>query len=262
MDGDEYVTDGQTATVTLDPNDTIYCTFTNTAVAELEIIKHVINDDGETATAGSFNIDVKNNDALLSTISGSEDGTAVLLSAGSYEVKEQFNHNYEVTYSDDCEGTITLGQKKTCTITNNDISSDSGNSSGSSGNSGGSVLGASTESTTSGSGSVLGALSCSFLSYEQLLTIRNGESADPAIVRALQEWLNSSQNAGLAVTGVYDQPTRFAIMLLQEKFASEVLAPWGLTKATGNVWQTTAALILRLVCGTQVETGPLAPFNS
>jgi hypothetical protein len=50
-------------------------------------------------------------------------------------------------------------------------------------------------------------------------------------------------------------------MLLQEKYASEVLSPWGIEKATGNVWQTTAKLIMKLVCGTNVEIGALVPFN-
>lgn len=120
---------------------------------------------------------------------------------------------------------------------------------------------AETITTVTTTGNAPSALSCSFLSYEQLTSIKNGMGADPEVVKALQEWLNSSQNAGLTVTGVYDQSTRFAVMLLQEKYASEVLHPWGIQKATGNVWMTTGKLIMKLACGENVPLPALVPFS-
>jgi len=242
--------------IAVDPDDTPTCTFTNTATGgSLTIIKQVINDDGEQGNAGDFSIDVINNDAPSTTVTGSEEGTTVALDAGTYRVSEQSNNNYEASYSAECEGTIAIGESKTCTITNNDVTEDSGNSSGSSANgggNGGSVLGASTDTTTTtnnNEGQVLGA-SCPLPSFEDLIMIKgDGVDADSDTIKTLQEWLNSHENAGLTVTGVYDAPTKFAIMLFQEKY-SETLTQWGLSKATGNVWLTTANTLRRIAgCG-------------
>lgn len=260
-EGEDYEVNESALTLLVDPNSSITCRYTNTAVAgALTVIKHVINDDGETMTANQFNIEVANEGDLFPVV-GSESGNSLELTPGTYQVVESENPSYEATYSDECSGSIALGEHKTCTITNDDIEREDGTTSGSEADGGddeGSVLGASVDTE----GSVLGALSCSFLTYEQLISIKNGVGADPEIVKALQEWLNNTMDAGLTVNGVYDEATRFAVMLLQEKYADETLAPWGSIKATGNVWLTTSRLILRLVCGENVPLPELVPFNS
>jgi hypothetical protein len=52
---------------------------------------------------------------------GDEAGTPVTLDAGVYSVTEDGPGGYAASYSDDCSGTIALGDNLTCTITNNDV---------------------------------------------------------------------------------------------------------------------------------------------
>jgi len=121
--------------VTLD-NNTItngICTTTVTPTptpmtASLNIIKHVINDDGGTSVAEDFNLHVKylGDDVKGSPAPGAESpGTTYALTEGTYEVSEDALDNYTVSYSGDTDsnGNITLapGDNKTVTITNNDI---------------------------------------------------------------------------------------------------------------------------------------------
>jgi hypothetical protein len=51
---------------------------------------------------------------------GSATGTTVTLQSGAYSVAETLDPAYAVTYSDDCSGTIAVGQDLTCTVTNDD----------------------------------------------------------------------------------------------------------------------------------------------
>lgn len=103
------------------------CTVTNPAT--LNVIKHVINDDGGKLGASDFNLHVKTNnqDVNNSPAAGSETGTVYNLNPGTYVVSEDAISNYNQSISGDCaaDGSITLisGDNKTCTITNNDIAS-------------------------------------------------------------------------------------------------------------------------------------------
>ncbi|MFA6050622.1 MAG: peptidoglycan-binding domain-containing protein, partial [Candidatus Paceibacterota bacterium] len=71
----------------------------------------------------------------------------------------------------------------------------------------------------------------------------------------LQIFLNYHENAGLAITGVYDAPTIAAVHAFQTKYANEILAPWvnaglmGSLTSTGNVYKTTQWWINVTVCG-------------
>ncbi len=98
------------------------------ATATLNVIKHVINDNGRTAVAANFNIHVKTsgNDVVESPAPGVESpGTTYTLAAGNYVVSEDTVTGYTVSYSGDSDsnGKITLapGDHKTVTITNDDI---------------------------------------------------------------------------------------------------------------------------------------------
>lgn len=99
--------------------------------ATLRVIKHVINDNGGTATAYIFTLRVKSSgffgsaEVAGSPASGVESpGTSYTLSAGSYKVSEDASGGYTAKFSGDCDsnGKVTLenGDNKTCTITNND----------------------------------------------------------------------------------------------------------------------------------------------
>ncbi|MFA6550187.1 MAG: ice-binding family protein [Candidatus Gracilibacteria bacterium] len=114
-------------TITTD-TDTITVPTCSAVPATLNVIKQVVNDNGGTATASSFNLRVTalGVDVLGSPAAGvSSPGTTYSLSADTYVVSENTNASYSQSFSGDCDssGSITLfdGYDKTCTITNNDI---------------------------------------------------------------------------------------------------------------------------------------------
>ncbi len=100
------------------------CTVTNDdQAAKLIVIKHVINDNGGTATAANFTLDSGGTNDTPDDFAGAESpGTQVTLDAGSYNVTETGPSGYAASFSAYCSGTIANGQTKTCTVTNNDIS--------------------------------------------------------------------------------------------------------------------------------------------
>jgi hypothetical protein len=92
------------------------------APAQLVVIKHVINDNAGEKQASDFTMVVTGNSPNPSTFPGAEaPGVTVTLNPGAYSVDEEDNPwHYNKTRSADCEGTIQLGETKTCTITNHD----------------------------------------------------------------------------------------------------------------------------------------------
>ncbi|NLW92156.1 MAG: DUF3494 domain-containing protein [Syntrophomonadaceae bacterium] len=129
---------GDEKTVTINNNDKSRSSgggggseYVSTTTATLNIIKHVINDDGRIAVADDFSLHVKNsagNDVAASPKPGAESpGNTYRLPAGTYIVSEDTHTGYTASYSgsSDSNGEITLasGDNKTVTITNNDIAS-------------------------------------------------------------------------------------------------------------------------------------------
>ena len=119
--------------VTLAVGDDVTCTITNDDVApKLTLKKHVVNNNGGTATAGQWTMHIKagGNDVVgKSPFAGAEDpGTTRSLNAGSYDVSESGGPSgyTQTSIGGDCSanGSVTLavGDEKTCTITNDDIS--------------------------------------------------------------------------------------------------------------------------------------------
>lgn len=110
------------SSITLAAADSAVCTINNDDIPpQLTVIKHVANDNGGTAAAGDFNMNVTGTNVSDSSFPGVESpGTTVTLDAGSYSVDEDVFSGYSKTLSTDCSGTIAVGQTKTCTITNND----------------------------------------------------------------------------------------------------------------------------------------------
>jgi cysteine-rich repeat protein len=99
------------------------CTITNNDLAaELVVIKNVVNDNGGTADAGDFTMNVTGTNASPASSPGAgAPGTTVTLDAGAYSVGETGPAGYGASFSADCSGTITIGEQKTCTVTNNDV---------------------------------------------------------------------------------------------------------------------------------------------
>jgi hypothetical protein len=98
------------------------CTVTNNDVApKLIVIKHVINDNGGTAIAANFTMSVTATSPSPASFPGAEaPGTQVTLKQGGYSVGESGPSGYAASYSTDCTGSITVGETKTCTVTNDD----------------------------------------------------------------------------------------------------------------------------------------------
>lgn len=108
--------------VTLTNSQTKTCTITNNDIApQLKVVKHVVNDNGGTASAGDFTMNVTGTNVSDPSFPGAEEpGTTVTINAGSYSVGEDAVTGYAGSYSADCSGTIALSQTKTCTVTNDD----------------------------------------------------------------------------------------------------------------------------------------------
>ena len=80
-------------------------------------------------------------------------------------------------------------------------------------------------------------------------TMRLGDKNNAEEVLKLQKFLNEFEGENLTMSGLYDSATFQAIVRFQEKYKKHVLLPWGLTRGTGVVSQTTRAKINALVCG-------------
>ncbi len=117
--GGDCATNG---TITLAPGDHKTCSITNSDVApQLTVIKHVINDNGGTATASQFEMQVTGTNVSDAAFPGNEDGTTVTLNAGAFSVAESGPGGYGGSLGNDCGYSIAVGQHKVCTITNDDI---------------------------------------------------------------------------------------------------------------------------------------------
>lgn len=92
------------------------------ASATLNVIKHVITDNGGIAVASDFTMNVTGTNVSDPSFTGAEDpGTTITLDAGAYSVDEDAFSGYTKSLGADCSGTIAAGETETCTVTNDDI---------------------------------------------------------------------------------------------------------------------------------------------
>jgi len=105
----------------------VECTalFKKSPAPMLTVVKHVINDsfNGGSAVASDFTMTVSGSAVpVTGTISfpGSETGTTLTLQPGGYTVTETGPSGYVESDSSDCTGSLSGGDNKTCTVTNND----------------------------------------------------------------------------------------------------------------------------------------------
>jgi len=110
--------------VTVSVGESKVCYITNDDIRPiLHVIKHVINDNGGNAVAGDFTMNVTGSSPSPASFPGAGDpGTLVMLNAGAYSVDENAFSGYTKSLGANCLGNISVGEEKTCTITNNDIS--------------------------------------------------------------------------------------------------------------------------------------------
>ncbi len=72
-------------------------------------------------------------------------------------------------------------------------------------------------------------LSCTVETY-LLKPIHISFENDPADVKMLEKFLNTYENANLTVDGIYSREDFDAVVKWQEKYAEDILAPWGIKK--------------------------------
>ena len=88
---------------------------------------------------------------------------------------------------------------------------------------------------------------------------------NPQDVMMLERYLNTYEKANLPVDGIYGAADVVAVKQWQEKYASEILAPWGLTQGTGYVYITSLRKIKQvheLNCGKLVIDTDIQPIGS
>ena len=110
--------------------ETRICTVTNDdQAAHLTLIKHVVNGNGGSASAGAFTLTASGaavpGGSML--VPGTEaPGVTIEVNAGYYIVTENSVSGYTQTGAVGCEGTLTNGGSATCTVVNSDQKSDPG----------------------------------------------------------------------------------------------------------------------------------------
>ncbi len=110
-------------TGTIAAGDSKTCIITNDDIAPtLNVIKHVVNNNGGSALASAWTMNVTATNPSWASFPGSEIGTTITINAGSFSVSESGGvAGYTQTSAVGCIGTIALGESKTCTFVNDDI---------------------------------------------------------------------------------------------------------------------------------------------
>ena len=90
--------------------------------ARIDVIKHVINDNGGTKTASDFTLTINGVTATGgNTFAGSEAGVVKSVTTfGAYNVTEAAAPGYVTGASPGCSGTIAAGEQRICILTNDD----------------------------------------------------------------------------------------------------------------------------------------------
>ena len=71
---------------------------------------------------------------------------------------------------------------------------------------------------------------------------------DPVEVAKLQAFLRDTEGESVSVTGTYDQQTMAGVEAFQRQYLSDIMGPWGATKASGIVYVTTLKKINQIAC--------------
>ncbi len=83
--------------------------------------------------------------------------------------------------------------------------------------------------------------------------IKYGAQNDAGEVAKLQVFLNTFEGNTLPVTGTYGPATLAAVNAFQNKYAADILTPWGARGATGYVYYTTQKTINTIYCKFQKD---------
>ncbi len=78
--------------------------------------------------------------------------------------------------------------------------------------------------------------------------VRLGANNNPVEVLKIQNFLRTYEGANIELTGIYDIPTFEAVMAFQQKYAADILAPWGSNTPSGYVYITTEKKMNEISC--------------
>jgi uncharacterized cupredoxin-like copper-binding protein len=107
---------------TLNFNNEVTCTYTNSDIQpKLTVIKHVINNNGGSASASDFSMSVSGTNVSQTLFAGSEAGVTLTLNQGAYSVSENGPVTNYLATLNNCVGSVHVGDEKVCVITNDDI---------------------------------------------------------------------------------------------------------------------------------------------
>ena len=121
--------------------------------------------------------------------------------------------------------------------------------------------------TTAPATTQVGGACTELITTNMALRLRN----DPTEVLKLQVFLNSSLDTQIAASGpgspgnettIFGSLTAAAVKKFQQKFASEILTPLGLTQGTGSVYASTRAKINALACGSPALLNSIEEQNT
>jgi streptogramin lyase len=88
-------------------------------------------------------------------------------------------------------------------------------------------------------------LSCS-VTPQFARPIKYGSQNNPEDVKIVEKYLNTYEGYDLPVDGIYSKADFDAVVLWQQKYANEILKPWGLAKGTGYVFITSLRKIKQI----------------
>lgn len=94
--------------------------------ARLIVYTSVINNGGGSSQSGDFTITVSGNNVSPASFRGMSGGTTVTLNPGSYNADVLSITNYNRTRSNDCSGSVSAGETRSCVITLDDVGSVAG----------------------------------------------------------------------------------------------------------------------------------------
>jgi hypothetical protein len=127
--GGSHTISTATATIVMKEGENWTCTYNNSiTTGTLKVIKHVVNENGGSASAGDWSLHVKSGTSEVSGSPqpGSETGSTYSLVGGAYNVSETGGlSGYTATFSGDCDSSgnvsVVAQLERTCTITNDDV---------------------------------------------------------------------------------------------------------------------------------------------
>jgi hypothetical protein len=92
--------------------------------------------------------------------------------------------------------------------------------------------------------------------------VKLGATNNPDDVKLLEQFLNTYEGTNLVVNGIYETVDFNAVVKWQEKYASDILAPWGMVKGSGYVYTTSLKKIKEIHEKNCATAAPVAPTQS